>query len=177
MDLLLAPPGLRYQETLEFWESAEAAFTGCFVRAISPSLLSHPQAWLRGGRVTWWHGFNLARRLKENIMTNSTEIFPLSVQDAPASMTIPGLGLEPKWHRILRALIDGTLNKFEAEKLGDHCLNTTVCELHRDRSVAIESVWEVVPCMGGRAVTRVKRYRVRRYPPALQHARNLIGQS
>lgn len=48
------------------------------------------------------------------------------------------------------------LNRFEAERLGDHCLNSTVSKL-RERGVSINSRWETVPSFAG-TETRVLRY-------------------
>ena len=58
---------------------------------------------------------------------------------------------------ILGALANGTLNRFEAERRGDHCLNSTVAEL-RQSGICILDEWEEVPSRGARGVTRVKRY-------------------
>lgn len=57
---------------------------------------------------------------------------------------------------ILEALTSGSLNRFEAERLGDHCLHSTVSEL-RQSGHAILSHWERVPTRWG-VECRVKRY-------------------
>ena len=49
------------------------------------------------------------------------------------------------------------LNRFEAERLGDHCLNSTVAELRAD-GCAIRSQWEVVPTRFNPRGVRVLRY-------------------
>jgi len=37
-----------------------------------------------------------------------------------------------KWQRVLQAFLAGrTLNRFEAERIGDHCLHSTVSKLER----------------------------------------------
>lgn len=59
---------------------------------------------------------------------------------------------------VLGALLRGSLNRFEAERLGDHCLHSTVAELANRDGIAILSEWERVPTRFGREV-RVKRYR------------------
>lgn len=82
--------------------------------------------------------------------------------------------LELKWKRILRELIDLTLNRFDAERYGDHCLNSTIADLRRDLLVSIDWVWEEVPCMGGAAMTKVKRYWVSRDEASMRHARGLL---
>jgi hypothetical protein len=48
------------------------------------------------------------------------------------------------------------LNRFDAERLGDHCLNSTIAEL-RAKGVVILALWEEVPTRFGRDVW-VKRY-------------------
>lgn len=85
--------------------------------------------------------------------------------------------LEYKWLRILRALLNGSLNRFEAEKHGDHCLNSTIAEIGRDHLVSIDWVWEEVPAMGGQAIARVKRYWVARTEENLAQARGLLGDT
>ena len=49
------------------------------------------------------------------------------------------------------------LNLFEAERIGDHCLNSTVAAL-RERGIAISSRWEVVPTRYNPKGVRVLRY-------------------
>ena len=49
------------------------------------------------------------------------------------------------------------LNRFEAERLGDHCLNSTIAELRADGCV-IHSEWEVVPTRFNPRGVRVLRY-------------------
>ena len=62
-----------------------------------------------------------------------------------------------KRHVVLLALANGSLNRFEAERRGEHCLNSTVAEL-RHSGVTIVDEWETVPTRGARGETRVKRY-------------------
>ena len=50
-----------------------------------------------------------------------------------------------------------TLNRFEAERHGEHCLNSTISVLRAD-GVPIHDEWEKVPNRFG-TMTRVKRYR------------------
>lgn len=49
------------------------------------------------------------------------------------------------------------LNRFEAERLGDHCLNSTIAELRADGCV-IHSEWEKVPTRHNPKGVRVLRY-------------------
>jgi len=60
-----------------------------------------------------------------------------------------------KQSTILEALRDGSLNRFDAERIGDHCLHSTVSEL-RSKGYLIRDYWETVPTRFGK--TRVKRY-------------------
>jgi len=64
--------------------------------------------------------------------------------------------METKQGMVLRALAQGSLNRFEAERLGDHCLNSTVALL-RDKGHLIYSRWERIPTRFDKSV-RVKRY-------------------
>jgi hypothetical protein len=50
-----------------------------------------------------------------------------------------------------------SLNRFEAESHHDHCLHSTVSSLE-DYGVKIARRWETVPCLGGAATVRCKRY-------------------
>jgi len=59
---------------------------------------------------------------------------------------------------ILTALRHGSLNRFEAERMGDHCLPTTIAELRSEGHV-IDGEWEEVPTRFGKSC-RVKRYRL-----------------
>lgn len=59
---------------------------------------------------------------------------------------------------ILAALTLRSLNRFDAERLGDHCLNTTMAELRADGHT-ITDEWEKVPTRFG-TTARVKRYRL-----------------
>jgi len=63
--------------------------------------------------------------------------------------------LETKQNMILRVLARRSLNRFEAERLGDHCLHSTVALL-RAKGHAIYSSWETVQ-------TRFKPVLVKRY--------------
>lgn len=59
--------------------------------------------------------------------------------------------------RILSTLRSGrSLNRFEAERIGDHCLHTTIATL-RAEGVNIVDQWEEVPTRFGKPA-RVKRY-------------------
>lgn len=77
----------------------------------------------------------------------------------PAQIDLP-LNFNKKIDRIRAAirLPDG-LNRFEAERIGDHCLNSTIAKL-RERGEAIHSEWEVVPTRYNPGGVRVLRYRI-----------------
>ena len=82
---------------------------------------------------------------------------------------------ELKWRRILRALLDGSLNRFNAERHGDHCLNSTVAGIKRDYAISIAWTWEDVPALGGTTTARVKRYWLDRDPANMAKAHQLLG--
>lgn len=64
-----------------------------------------------------------------------------------------------KCARILDALRQPRgLNRFDAERLGDHCLNSTVAALRRD-GYDIRGAWETVPTRYSPDGVRVLRYR------------------
>lgn len=67
--------------------------------------------------------------------------------------------MDTKINRILDALKEPHgLNRFEAERLGDHTLNSTVSKL-REGGFAIHDEWEIVPTKYTPRGVRVKRYR------------------
>lgn len=62
---------------------------------------------------------------------------------------------------ILRLMLNSRVgaNRFEAERIGDHCLHTTISTLANDYGLTFIRVWEQVPNrFGGK--TRVVRYRL-----------------
>lgn len=60
--------------------------------------------------------------------------------------------------RILAHLLTGaSLNRFEAEKIGDHCLNSTISELANRHGLAFRRISERVPNRWGAPCT-VTRY-------------------
>jgi hypothetical protein len=62
-----------------------------------------------------------------------------------------------KIQRILDVLVSGrTLNRFDAERYGDHCLNSTIAKLRR-YGYTIIGTWEYVQTRFDRQV-RVLRY-------------------
>lgn len=70
-----------------------------------------------------------------------------------------------KREMILATLRERSLNTFEAIRIGDTCLHTTVSEL-RKAGYTITDSWEEVVTRFGRAV-RVKRYSLAGEPLAL----------
>jgi hypothetical protein len=77
-----------------------------------------------------------------------------------------------KYVTILKTLLDGaTLNRFEAERLGDHTLNSTISTLHNRFGIYIHAEREQVPCRVG--LVSVNRYSL----PTTEHekARKLLG--
>lgn len=112
-------------------------------------------------------------------MTQTKKMAALLQTDTATQTSPDSTGPELKWRRVLRALIEGSLNRFQAEghPVRDHCLNSTVAELRHDMGIVIADTWETVPCHGGTATQRVKRYRVARDPDSLRRARELLGQT
>ena len=81
-----------------------------------------------------------------------------------------------KEEEVLRALYVGSLNRFEAERIGDHCLNSTIAQL-RGKGVQLVDEWEKVPSRGSRGFTRVKRYWVKSDPCNLERVRRMLETS
>jgi hypothetical protein len=80
---------------------------------------------------------------------------------------------ERKWKRILTFLArGGRLTRFDAEKLGDHALNTTVANLERKGICVSREPWLL---MGRFGEVRCKRYWLE--PDERQRALRLLGQS
>ncbi|MCA8296312.1 hypothetical protein LGN19_21170 [Burkholderia sp. AU30198] len=87
---------------------------------------------------------------KENLNSNANVNTTLSVKP---------LG---KIEHVLLELRRGiSLNRFDAERIGDHCLNTTISTL-RAEGWPITGEWETVPTRFGKTV-RVLRYRLTGY--------------
>jgi hypothetical protein len=77
-----------------------------------------------------------------------------------------------KWRRVLGVLLTGRrLNRFEAERIGDHTLNTTVSQLEA-RGVRVDRIDEVVE--GRFGPVEVKRYWLRKTPHNLAAAELLV---
>ena len=80
---------------------------------------------------------------------------------APRQESAPAKQLRSKDTKIGRVWkflrTGGSLNRFQAELIGDHCLNSTIAAL-RSNGHSIAGKWERVPTRFGSFV-RVKRYR------------------
>lgn len=74
---------------------------------------------------------------------------------------------ERKELRILSILETRSLNRFEAEVFGDHCLHSTISALHKRKGCLFDKQWESVPNRFGEE-TRVKRYTLTYIPEPLQ---------
>lgn len=91
--------------------------------------------------------------------------------DAPKSSTS---SRPKKWRRILSMFVEGkTLNRFEAERVGDHTLHSTVSGI-QTRGVTILRKEEVVPGYMG-CSTRVCRYWLD--PSSRARAFELLGRT
>lgn len=73
---------------------------------------------------------------------------------------------EQKELRILSILETRSLNRFEAEVFGDHCLHSTISTLHK-KGCLFDKQWESVPNRFGEE-TRVKRYTLTYISKSLQ---------
>lgn len=63
-----------------------------------------------------------------------------------------------KTARILKVMLDGgSLNRFDAEPVGDHCLNSTISTLKNRYGLVFNRSWERVPNRWG-STTPVVRY-------------------
>lgn len=91
-----------------------------------------------------------------------------------ANASVPG----KKWETVLRYLLNvGSLNRFEAEtRVNDHCLHTSIASLRREFGIECGRKFETVPCLKGRAKTKVKRYWICPDPDNLKRAREALGQ-
>lgn len=69
----------------------------------------------------------------------------------------------PTGYRTKQAVIlhyltfDGSLNRFEAERIGDHCLPSTISKLRNSYGLTVLDEFESVPNLTG-SFTEVKRY-------------------
>lgn len=62
-----------------------------------------------------------------------------------------------KLETVLQALTTRSINRFEAERFGEHCLNSTISVLRNDHGFNVDDKWEKVPNLVG-GLTRCKRY-------------------
>lgn len=94
--------------------------------------------------------------------------------DIKTNASVPG----KKWETVLHYLLNvGSLNRFEAEiRVNDHCLHTSIASLRRDFGIECERKFETVPCLKGRATTKVKRYWIHPDPDNLKRAREALRQ-
>ena len=76
-------------------------------------------------------------------------------ENAPSKAPLPHITKESTMLAILRA--GHSLNRFEAERLGDHCLHSTISTL-RSKGHMFHDEWEWVKTRFGKEV-HVKRYR------------------
>jgi hypothetical protein len=101
---------------------------------------------------------------------------PASVATDPAQTTAlrtPNDTPRPKkWKRILATLLSRSLNRFEAERQGDHCMNSTVSKIEH-KGVRILREPERVPGFAG-TVAHVVRYRLA--PTSRERALELLGR-
>lgn len=96
----------------------------------------------------------------------------IHINNQPTDLTKLAEKQPNKIERILQALTNPKgLNRFQAEALGCHCLNSTVSALQNKHGVIVASDWEEVPTSFG-GDTRCKRYWIS--PSNLEHANKLL---
>lgn len=78
----------------------------------------------------------------------------LDQENAPSKVQHQQLNKETAILAILKA--GQSLNRFQAERLGDHCLHSTIATL-RSKGYLFRDEWETVPTRFGKSA-RVKRY-------------------
>lgn len=80
-----------------------------------------------------------------------------------------------KLNRVLAYLLAGnSLNRFEAQKLNDHCLNSTISTLKNCKGLEIITKPEAVPCLGGAKKVRVIRYWLAQTSDNIKRAKALL---
>lgn len=78
---------------------------------------------------------------------------------------------------ILGLFLNGySLNRFEAERHHDHCLNTTVSTLQNEYGIQIDRARESVPCKHGTAWVSVNRYKLNTKPENMKWAQNVLAR-
>lgn len=78
---------------------------------------------------------------------------------------------ELKWRRVLEALVQGQrLTRFDAERIGDHCLNSTISDLSRKGVVIYR---EPIELPGRFGMIKCLRYRIE--PEDLDRAKQILG--
>ena len=102
--------------------------------------------------------------MKPGLVVNDAGAMPTGQQikrRAPRQESAPVTpmpGKDTKIGRVWKVLhAGGSLNRFQAEQIGDHCLNSTIAVLRSDGH-NITGQWERVPTRFGSFV-RVMRYR------------------
>jgi len=85
----------------------------------------------------------------------------------------PVIRIGTKEHVILSALVAGqSLNRFEAARLHDTCLNSTISSL-QGKGISIHREFEKVRCVNGTKTTDVMRYRL--LPSEIEKAEMFLG--
>ena len=80
-------------------------------------------------------------------ISSSTDIKTLAAHDLLKRIDTK---TSSKIARVLEYLLkDGSLNRFEAEQLGDHCLNSTISTLANSHGLTIKRTQEKVPTNWG----------------------------
>lgn len=92
-------------------------------------------------------------------MTTPKEKAASPCQDEAAQQTNLKTKSIKKIYRVEAALkLPHGLNRFEAERIGDHCLNSTVADLRKTYGSNLIQKWETVPSRYSAKGVRVLRY-------------------
>lgn len=75
---------------------------------------------------------------------------------------------------LLRFWAGARMTRFDAEHHHDHCLHSTISTLE-GYGIVFDRRWESVPCMGGTALVRCKRYWLRETPENRDTTRTLLA--
>lgn len=114
----------------------------------------------------------------KNHTNNDADFSPENAAQLELNLAPPPKPLRTgsKIESMLRVFLRGiSLNRFEAENHHDHCLHSTVSTLQNGFGIKIERIGETVPCLGGRASVRCKRYWLHTAPDNLAAARALLS--
>jgi hypothetical protein len=97
----------------------------------------------------------------------------------PEKTTCAACGSQPtKYRSVLCHFLDGSsFNRFEAHRIHDFCLHSTIATLRHQHGIEFDDKTEKVPCLNGTKTVSVSRYWLRQTPENLKQARALLGSA